>query len=58
LVGSPEDDAGVYDDAGGSMSGAAGDEFGISVSLDGDYGLVGAWGGGSNVGSAYIYKVK
>jgi hypothetical protein len=39
--------------------GAANDEFGRSVSLDGDYALVGSYGdddNGSNSGSAYIFR--
>ncbi len=39
--------------------GAAGDVFGTSVSIDGDYAVVGAWqddDGGSKSGSAYIFK--
>ena len=38
---------------------ASDDWFGYSVSLSGDYAIVGAWRedtGGSNAGAAYIYK--
>ena len=34
---------------------AAGDSFGISVSISGDYAIVGAYGDGSYAGSAYIF---
>jgi len=39
---------------------ASGDEFGYSVSLDGDLALVGAWGNddnGSNSGSGYVFDL-
>ena len=38
---------------------AAGDEFGFSVSISGDYAIVGAWcddDGGTDSGSAYIFE--
>ena len=40
------------------LDGAAGDAFGISVSISGDYALVGAWwddDNGADAGSAYLY---
>ena len=43
-----------------ASDGAAGDFFGQSVSISGDYVLVGAYlddGGGENSGSAYIYDI-
>jgi hypothetical protein len=39
-----------------ASDGAAMDRFGGSVHLSGDNVLVGAWGGGTNSGSAYYYK--
>jgi len=42
-----------------ALDGAAGDRFGISVSLDGVYALIGADGGDNNqyfTGAAYVYK--
>jgi len=41
-----------------ASDGAVGDEFGNSVSISGDYALVGAWGdddNGGNAGSAYVF---
>jgi len=38
-----------------ASDGSAKDYFGVSVSLDGDTALVGAYGDGSNKGSAYVY---
>ncbi len=40
---------------------AGGDEFGVSVSVSGDMGLVGAWGdddGGTSSGSAYVFDLS
>lgn len=37
-----------------ASDGASGDQFGISVSIDGDYAVVGAWNNSSS-GSAYIF---
>ena len=40
------------------LDGAAGDAFGISVSISGDYAVVGAWwddDNGADAGSAYLY---
>jgi uncharacterized repeat protein (TIGR02543 family) len=42
-----------------ASDGAAGDRFGYSVSISGDYAIVGAWyddDNGSNSGSAYIFR--
>ena len=42
-----------------ASDGAASDYFGLSVSISGDYALLGAWyddDKGSNSGSAYIFK--
>ncbi len=42
-----------------ASDGAAGDEFGVSVSISGDYAIVGAYKedyNGANSGSAYIFK--
>jgi len=42
-----------------ASDGAAGDEFGISVSISGDYAIVGAYfddDKGTNTGSAYVFK--
>ena len=42
-----------------ASDGAEGDQFGYSVSIDGNYAIVGAYGdddNGSNAGSAYIYQ--
>ncbi len=42
-----------------ALDGAADDRFGFSVSIDGDYALVGAYGdddNGVNSGSAYVFK--
>ncbi len=36
--------------------GSVDDRFGISVSISGDYAIVGAWGDNSYAGSAYIFK--
>ena len=42
-----------------ASDGAAGDDFGRSVSISGDYAIIGAYGDddkGTNSGSAYIFK--
>jgi len=39
-----------------ASDGATGDEFGVSVSIDGDYALVGADSDDSYKGSAYVFK--
>jgi hypothetical protein len=39
-----------------ASDGAAGDRFGWSVSVSGDYAIVGAYGDNSSKGSAYIFK--
>jgi hypothetical protein len=39
-----------------ASDGAAGDHFGWSVSISGDYAIVGAYGDDSNKGSAYIFE--
>ncbi len=39
-----------------ASNGAANDKFGISVSLNGDYAVIGAYRGNSNQGTAYIFK--
>jgi len=44
-----------------ASDGASGDHFGISVAIDGDYAIVGAYENdenGSNSGAAYIYNVR
>ena len=38
-----------------ASDGAAYDQFGKSVSISGDTGLVGAWGDNSNTGAAYVF---
>ncbi|MHC4647274.1 MAG: FG-GAP repeat protein [Planctomycetota bacterium] len=39
-----------------ASDGAAGDYFGISISISGDYAIVGAWEDDDRAGSAYIFK--
>jgi len=39
-----------------ASDGAAGDWFGVSASISGDYCVVGAWNNGAKQGSAYIFK--
>ncbi len=46
----------VQEDKLTSSDGTAGDNFGYSASIDGDYALIGAFGDDSNKGSAYAFK--